>query len=262
MRIIALIASLFATPLLAEVLPPPGMDIYVLGEVHDNPAHHAQQARLVAMIAPETVVWEMLSPDQVAAMAGVDRADATLLGKALGWEAAGWPDFAMYHPIFLAAGDARHLGAALPRSRIKAVVAQGLAVELGAAAVAEWGLGPLTPQDQTAREAEQMAAHCDALPADMLPGMVAAQRLRDWSLASLAAAAVEAGQGPVVIITGTGHARKDQGVPALIAVARPGMKLWSLGQVEDDPGADAPFDAVNITPPTPREDPCLGFSKD
>ena len=31
----------------AEVVPPPGMDVYVLSEVHDNPAHHAEQARLV-----------------------------------------------------------------------------------------------------------------------------------------------------------------------------------------------------------------------
>jgi uncharacterized iron-regulated protein len=241
-------------------VPPSGMDIYVLGEVHDNPAHHVEQARLVAVIAPGAVVWEMLSPDQVVAMAGVDRVDSDALGAALGWEAAGWPDFVMYHPIFLAAGDAGHFGASMPRERLKAVVSDGLAADLGADAVAEWGLGPLSPDDQAAREAEQMAAHCNALPVEMLPGMVDAQRLRDWSLASAAVGAVEAGRGPVVIITGTGHARADQGVPALIGAARPGLKVWSLGQVEGDPGADLPFDSVNVTATAPREDPCLAFS--
>ena len=34
--------------------------------------------------------------------------------------------------------------------------------------------------------------------------MVDVQRLRDWALAGAAVAAVEAGQGPVVVITGTG----------------------------------------------------------
>ena len=37
--------------------------------------------------------------------------------------------------------------------------------------------------EQAAREAEQMAAHCDALPEDILPGFVEAQRLRDAALA-------------------------------------------------------------------------------
>ena len=245
----------------AEVVPPPGMDVYVLSEVHDNPAHHAEQARLVALIAPGAVVWEMLSPGQLDGLAGVDRADAAAMGAALGWAAAGWPDFAMYHPIFLAAGNAPHIAAAVPRDEVGPVLAGGLEAALAAQAVAEWGLGPLPAEDQAAREAEQRIAHCNALPEEMLPGMVAVQRLRDWALASAAVAAVEAGQGPVVVITGTGHARTDEGAPALIAVARPGLKVWSLGQVEDDPGPDAPFDAVNITAPVPREDPCAAFAE-
>ena len=133
-------------------------------------------------------------------------------------------------------------------------------------AVTEWGLGPLPAEDQTAREAEQMAAHCNALPAEMLPGMVDAQRLRDWAMAGAAVRAVEAGDRPVVVITGSGHARVDQGIPALIAAARPGIKVWSLGQIEAEPGADvsadaALYDALNVTAPTQREDPCLAPSK-
>ncbi len=260
MRIVALIALLFASPLMAEVVPPPGMDIYVLGEVHDNPAHHAEQARLVALIAPAAVVWEMLLPEQIAAMVGVDRSDAAAMARALDWENAGWPDFAMYHPIFVAAGDVPQLAGAAPRNQVMQVMEQGLTAVLGPAAVAEWGLGPLARDDQAAREAEQKAAHCNALPEDMLPGMVAAQRYRDWLLASVAVSAVETSGGPVVIITGSGHARKDQGIAALIAVARPGLKVWSLGQAEEDPGPDAPYDAVNVTTAAPRDDPCAAFS--
>ncbi len=105
-----------------------------------------------------------------------------------------------------------------------------------------------------------MAAHCNALPPELLPGMVDAQRLRDWYLSSAAVQAVEKGEGPVVVITGTGHARKDTGVPALIAAARPDLAVWSLGQTETGADVDtAAFDTVIVTPPTPRKDPCLAF---
>jgi uncharacterized iron-regulated protein len=110
--------------------------------------------------------------------------------------------------------------------------------------------------------AEQADAHCQALPADLLPGMVEVQRLRDYLLASAAVSARNTVDGPVVVITGTGHARKDTGVPALIAAGWPELTVWSLGQIEADPGPDAPFDAVIVTAPTPREDPCAAFSSE
>lgn len=258
-RMIGLMLALLAGPGMAEVAPPPGMDVYVLGEVHDNPAHHAEQARLVALIAPRTVVWEMLTAEQVAAMDGVDRSDRAAMAQALDWANSGWPDFAMYHPIFVAAGDAAHRGAMVPRPDLRKAIGEGAAAALGDSAEG-WPMGPLAPAEQEAREAEQRAAHCNALPEDLLPGMVEAQRVRDWSLAALAVAAVEAGQGPVVVITGSGHARKDSGAPALIAAARPGVKVWSLGQIEGAPKGDEPYDAVQTAPAPEREDPCRAFS--
>lgn len=256
---IALMLALLAGPAGAQVVPPPGMDVYVLGEVHDNPSHHAEQARLLALVAPKTVVWEMLTPEQVVAMEGVDRADLAAMEKALDWAHSGWPDFALYHPIFAAAGGAAHLGATVPRADLRKAIGEGAGAALGERAEG-WPMGPLATPEQEAREAEQREAHCNALPEDLLPGMVEAQRMRDWSLASLAVAAVEAGQGPVVVITGTGHARKDWGAPALIAAARPGVKVWSLGQIEGAPDGNEPFDAVQTAPAPEREDPCRAFS--
>ncbi|AWD21390.1 ChaN family lipoprotein [Fuscovulum blasticum] len=261
MRKYALIAALAAPlPALAQIDPPPGMDIYVLGEIHDNPAHHAEQARLVGVIAPQAVVWEMLLPAQVTAAEGVDRTDAVALEAALQWKGSGWPDFAMYAPIFAAAGSALHLGGSVPKDALSKAVKNGAAAVVGSEVAALWGLGPLTSDDQTAREADQQEAHCNALPDALLPGMVEAQRLRDQTMAAAAVAAVTEGRRPVVIITGSGHARKDQAIPAMIAQAAPGLKVWSLGQVEADPGPDAPYDAVNVTAPAPREDPCLAFT--
>jgi uncharacterized iron-regulated protein len=259
MRILTVLLFALATPVLAEIAPPAGVDVHVLGEVHDNPTHHAAQARLTALIAPKVVVWEMLTPAQAAAIEGVDHRDLAAMEAALGWADSGWPDFAMYHPIFVAAGDAVHVGAALPRAEVRRAVEETAAAVLGARAEG-WPMGPLPEDEQEAREDEQQLAHCNALPMAMLGGMVEAQRMRDWALASAAVAAVEMGQGRVVVITGSGHARKDWGAPALIAAARPEISVWSLGQVEGAVDPDAPYDAVVTAPPPEREDPCLAFA--
>ena len=66
--------------------------------------------------------------------------------------------------------------------------------------------------------------------------------------------------GPVVVITGSGHARKDQGVPAVLALAAPSLSVVSVGQLESDPGPDAPYDFWIVTPPQPRDDPCAGLA--
>lgn len=253
---------LVAAPAFGSVVPPADVDVVILGEIHDNPAHHAEQARLVGLVRPEAVVWEMLTPGQLEKAAGADRADAVGFGAALGWEAAGWPDFEMYHPIFLASADAMHLGGAVPREALRPVIEKGALAAWGAPVPwfdAARALGPLDPEDLARREAEQAEAHCNALPADLLPGMVEAQRFRDATMASAALGALADGKRPVVIITGSGHARTDVGIPAMIRAARPDVTVWSLGQVEADPGPGAPYDAVNLTAPTPREDPCAAF---
>lgn len=233
-------------------------DIVVIGETHDNPDHHTFQAFVLNSAAPVAVVFEMLSPEQVRAAAGIDRLNNTsALGDAFGWEAAGWPDFAIYAPVFAAAPYATLVGAAIPPAQISAAVETGAADVFGPDAAA-YGLSPLDPADQLAREAEQAAAHCGALPPEMLAGMVEVQRLRDAHFARVTLQALDTFGGLVVLITGTGHARNDIGVPAAIRRARPEVQVWAIGQFETTQN-DAPFDTTNITPPMVRPDPCLAF---
>ncbi|MFN6980061.1 MAG: ChaN family lipoprotein, partial [Gemmobacter sp.] len=118
---------------------------------------------------------------------------------------------------------------------------------------------PLEPADQAAREAGQQDAHCGTLPPDLLPGFVAAQRLRDAALARAALDALAAHGAPVVVIAGTGHARRDEGIPAALAIAAPQTVVLALGQLEADPGPDAPFDLWIVTDPHPRPDPCAAL---
>lgn len=246
---LALVALSLAAPVSAQE----GAAIVVLGEVHDNPAHHARQAEIVARLAPSALVFEMLGPDQAAAIVGADRDDAGALADALGWDDSGWPAFELYAPIFAAAPDAAIFGAAVPRDLLNGLVA-------GATELSGYDMPAMAEAERGRRIAEQDAAHCGALPADLLPGMVDAQRLRDWWFADVALQALEAWGPPVVVITGTGHARTDVGVPAMIAHRAPEVDVWSLGQVEGAPPADAPFDAVATAPPVEREDPCAVFA--
>ncbi len=249
-------APVFAGPIVgADLSDLPAADVVILGEIHDNPIHHANQAQAVDAIAPTALVFEMLTPAQVVAMPA-DRSDMGALATSFGWSDSNWPDFAMYFPIFTAAPKARIYGAEVPRDAVRQAVKDGAVVGFGADA-ARYGLDqPLTPADQTAREAEQRDAHCGALPEEILGGMVQAQRLRDASLARAVVAALAETGGPVAVITGSGHARRDTGVPAVLALAAPGVTVLSIGQVEADPGPDAPYDLWIVTPATPRDDPC------
>jgi uncharacterized iron-regulated protein len=256
--------ALWALPARAAETGPEALDrlrgdIVVLGEIHDNAEHHLNQARAVAALAPEALVFEMLTPEQAARATSAVRGDPAALEAALGWNASGWPDFAIYWPVFAAAPDAAIIGAAVPRDAARRAFEAPLAEVFGPEAP-RFGLDrPLEPEDQAAREAEQMAAHCDALPGAMLPGMVAAQRLRDGALAAAALAALEDTGGPVAVITGSGHARTDIGVPALLRLAAPEVAVVSLGQVERPAPAPQPFDLWIVTDPAPREDPCAAF---
>lgn len=249
-------AALAAAPVMSG--PPDAArdaDIVFLGEVHDNPAHHARQAEWVRALAPTAIVFEMLPDaldhDAIAAARG----DAQALAGVLGWADLGWPDFAMYHPIFTAAPDAAIRGALIGRTGARAAMTLPLADAFGEGA-GDFGLDlPLPPEMQAAREALQMAAHCDALPETMLPGMVAIQRLRDAALARAARDALRDLGPPVVVITGNGHARTDWGAPALL----PGLAVFALGQSEGGVPPEGTFDLVLDAEAVDRPDPCLAF---
>jgi len=263
--ILAAALGLEAGALAAGPIPPealdhlPVADVVVLGEVHDNPAHHENQARALAALQPRALVFEMLTPDQVRRLPA-ERSDPVALEAALGWRAAGWPDFAMYHPLFTVAPAAQIFAGAMARADVVRSMREGAAAVFGPDAAGYGLTAVLAPPLRAALEAEQAQAHCEALPAELLPGMVEAQRLRDAALARAVVAAMAATGGPVAVITGTGHARKDRGVPLVLAGAAPALRVLAIGQAEADPGADAPFDLWLITAPVDRGDPCAVFA--
>ncbi len=237
----------------------PEADVVILGEVHDNPVHHANQADAVRAIAPTAVVFEMLTAMQAAKIGIHNRNDDNALADDISWNVKGWGDFDQYYQI-IAASPAPIYGGGLERGLVRRAVTEGAAGVFGDAA-GEFGLiAALNDDEQALRENNQREAHCNALPENLLAGMVQAQRLRDANLARAVLKALDEHGGPVVLITGNGHTRRDWGVPAALNVARSGLRITALAQLESyDKVVDTPFDYFLVTAPTPREDPCAAF---
>ena len=263
-----LIPALFvlALPAFAGEITPDGLgdlppaDVVILGEVHDNTVHHLNQARAIRAIRPSALVLEMLTAEQASAATAANRADPRTFGEALGWEGSGWPDFTLYWPVFEAAPDAAIFGGNLARDKVRRAISDGAAAVFGDGA-SQFGLDKTLPEaEQAAREEGQAEAHCNALPAHLLPGMVEAQRLRDAALAAALLEALDATGGPVVLITGNGHARLDWGVPAMLALAD--VAALSLAQFENDAPDDPPYDYYLLTEAAIRDDPCAVFRAD
>lgn len=232
-------------------------DVVFLGEIHDNPIHHDNQTQALLAIGPKAVVFEMLVPEQAAQVTQELLDDQHALEAALGWAESGWPDFAMYYPIFAVLGDAKVFGAQVPREAAGIAFKGGDMSGVLDGAGADFGLTlPLPKAQQEEREVLQLAAHCDALPEEMLPGMVMAQRLRDARLAQAVTEALAETGGPVAVITGNGHARTDWGAPVLLPKE---VSSMSLGQFENEPKGEQPYDLWVVTEAAEREDPCAAF---
>jgi uncharacterized iron-regulated protein len=253
-------------------------DFVLLGERHDHPDHHALQARIVdALVARgrrPAVAFEMLDADDAPAVAaavagpGDAAARAGALRAGVAWDESGWPDFALYAPVFESAlAAALPIAAAnLPRAELHAI-GRGGAAALPPARRAALALDAAADPEERAALVEQIReAHCGHAPEAALDRMVDVQRA--WN-AQLARALVDAagptpeGAGGAVLIAGNEHVRRDRGAPRWLARFAPVARIAALGLVEvdpADPGATpddaAPFDYVWLTPRLDLEDPC------
>ncbi len=260
----------------------------VLGERHDNPDHHALQAYAVAAMAAAgrrpAVVWEMVDIGQQAdldAFLAGDPASPDGLADVLAWEDRGWPAFADYAPIFgaaLAAGLPLRAGN-LTREQVMSIARGGNDALPEAERQALSLHVPFPAALAEDLSAVLKASHCDMLPDESIPAMLLAQRARDGALARgmLDATGIgERGDG-AVLITGSGHGRRDRAVPWVLEQAGvDGSEVVSVAFVEAEDGvtdpaayeeargiggamARAPYDLLWFTPRVDRGDPCAAF---
>jgi uncharacterized iron-regulated protein len=269
----------------------PGQAPYIilLGEVHDNPAHHQLRAWMIENTArtfPEwrpAIVFEQISADQKAALekfnalmqAGDGSANADELLRLLDWDKSGWPPARIYKPLFAAAIAAKlsfYAGDPSPE-RVRSVAKEGLSL-ISAEERARLRLDKELPEPlRDALGNELVDGHCGTLPAEAADGMAAAQRYRDAYLADSALAAAEK-HGSVILVAGNGHVRTDRGVPWYIRERAPQARMATVMILEVEPRKNDPadyvphdpdghpaVDALIFTPAAERADPCQSLLK-
>jgi uncharacterized iron-regulated protein len=244
-------ARFVAEPELAQALA--RSSYRLLGETHDNAAHHELRARLIRQMARErrrmAVVFEQfdLGVDAELARAQAAGADAEALADAGKLDRKGWR-WPLHKPLVEAAIESRLpvRGGNLPREEARAVARGTREADLGAA--------PWNDAREQGMRRVLSEGHCAPVPEPLLTGMVRAQRARDASLAYALLAA-----GPkAILIAGNGHVRRDHGVPIHL-----GDGALSVGFVEVRDGATEPaayeaalYDYVWFTAAAARGDPC------
>lgn len=252
----------------------------LLGEIHDNPDHHALQAWVIREIARTGrrpgIVFEMVPQDlqpRIDAFLADRKNGPETFGEAVGWEARGWPAWSIYQPILeaaLASGLPLRAGD-VPNDTRKSVGRSGLDA-VGEDERARLGLDGALEDAPNARMLDALfAGHCQLVPHEALSPMVAVQRLRDATLADALLSSPEDG---AVLIAGAGHVRADHGVPLYLRQRGAGGGIASIAFLEVDPAIETPaayletaggevaaYDFLWFTPSLEREDPCAGLKE-
>lgn len=265
-----------------------GAPILLLGEVHDNPAHHRLRSQLILAIAaraPRTatsrvaLVFEHIRADQHLALSAFRAADrrqprgALALLEALQWKNSGWPAAEMFEPLFGAALDLEWpiVPGNVASDDMRAVAQNGMSA-LASAEVTRLGLATgLPPRLQDALLGELEASHCGLLPRSAFGAMADAQRYRD---AFMAMALVDSANtyGRAILLAGNGHVRADRAVPWHIRQLAPEWRAVTVLYVEVDPSRldlhdyvqrdpdGKPIaDYVVLTSGVDRPDPCMAM---
>lgn len=234
-------------------------DVVLLGELHDNPSHHAIRGRLIARIAgPQTtVVAEHLPVGAKLAPGGSLLNDLEAAGfHAEGW---GWP---LHEPLFsgVRQAGAPLVGGNLPRGFSRQLMQQGEGA-LDDPMADAYSRSPLSPDAARRLDDDLVSGHCGKLPTKYLAPMHLVQRATDVSMARALLA-----HRPSLLVAGNGHVRKDYGVPQVLGALAPSLKISAVGFYEKD--SDAPellqslasrYDYLWLTDGAERTDPCENF---
>jgi uncharacterized iron-regulated protein len=241
-------------------------DIVLLGEVHDNPVDHALRASLITAFAsrrPAVVFEQFADRDTPIPLPAAGESREQWL-DANGFDRNGWK-WPLHEPVVEAAlAHARSLwGSNLSRDALRTVVREGER----AAPEPLWHLTARAPLDSAATaamDAELEEGHCHQLPESLIPGMRAAQVIRDAAMTrALLLAGAQSGQHPEWLIAGNGHVRRDLGVPRILRRVVPDARVLVVGLLEREENGAIPstedrrvYDLVVVTPRAQREDPC------
>lgn len=258
--------------------------VVLLGEVHDNPDHHLLRAGILVAdpnYPAPALVLEHIRDDQRPTLDRFAQSEAKARGTPaqlfdlLEWDKSGWPDKAIFEPLFQAAIEAKLpiLPGEPAPDAVRKVAREGEGA-LSPDERARLKLDvPLEPASQDALLTELEESHCGVMPRTAFGNMAVAQRYRDAHMAD-ALVKAQAANTSAILLAGNGHVRSDRGVPWYLRKMAPQVKTLSvlLIEVEDgkiDPpsyglrdAAGQPIaDFVVFTPRQQRPDPCEEMRK-
>jgi uncharacterized iron-regulated protein len=242
-------------------------DVVVLGEIHDNPHHHAQRAELLLALSANRD-WQVVA-EHLDAGQQVDHRLPLLQGLSdAGFDAQGW-QWPMHEPLFQRIQQLGWplWGGNLPAAQTRTVYQnQGQSLPEPIRALITQAALPEPAMANLRQSIDE--GHCGALPAHMFDGMIAVQRARDAHMAQAVLM-----HTPAVLIAGNGHAWKDVGVPQILQAHRTELKVMSVLFLEEDPAEPLKPEAASmtawrhkadylwVTPAAAREDPCARWPK-
>jgi uncharacterized iron-regulated protein len=253
--------------------------VVLLGEMHDNTAHHRVQEEVFASLSqprPRALAMEQFDREHQAQIDAALReggADAERIADAGRFDRPGW-DWPLYASLV---EQALKMGAPIVAVNLSRREARRVASNGFAALGEDWAARHAV--EEAWNDARQQAlaesireGHCGQVPDQVLPGIVRAQRSRDATMAAAILPHLERG---VVGIVGRGHARRDIGIPAYLARLSPASAVAVVALVEveqdatdarayaDEMAHDAllgmRYDYLWFTPRALRKDPCAGF---
>lgn len=239
----------------------PSARVWLLGEVHDNPAGHRQRYELLRQRVEAG--WR-----PVLVLEQFDRENQDLLNKAqkscldaqclIRVAGVGRWDWQQYYPLLQLALTYQlpMVAGNLSRADASRVVRDGMRAVFDVQGMRDYQLEqPLPAEVLAAQRAEIAASHCNMVPEMMIAGMVNAQVARDIWMARLIR---EQLPRDVVLIAGNGHVRKDVGVPYWLASVAPAPGMRSVGYLEA-PEVRGRYDAVVTVAAPQRPDPCASL---
>ncbi len=233
-----------------------GKPVVLLGEVHDNAAHHALRLRafeaLLATGARPVLALEQLDRNRQAdierARAQTPPPDADALiaaaGGAPGWN---WPFYRPFIALALQHG-LPIVAANVPQAEARQVMREGLAAT---------GFDAQVPPDLLNAQVQAiMGSHCGMIGEASARRMALSQVARDQFMAQVLKQHAARG---VVLLAGNGHVRTDVGAPRWLDAATR-ARSESIGVLEqgDD---DSAYDRRVFTAPQQRPDPCEGMRR-
>jgi uncharacterized iron-regulated protein len=259
--VITLAVLLFCHPSFAQQAKQPA--IYLMGEVHDNPAiHEARLARLKQDLGAgwrPAIIMEQFDRERQDALTNAWQTcpDAACVIKKAGGEGWNWP---LYEPIIHLALHYRLplIAGNVSRQDTSKIMRGGYNAVFDAVTQQQIGLLRNWPDGMTDLQTQSIVdGHCGVLPQAMVMPMVQAQRARDAWLAHLI---VQYASQGVVLIAGNGHVQRDVGVYRWLPLELlPNVTV--MGFVEPDGIDFQAYDEVIVLPAFERPDPCVAFKK-